>query len=122
LIVNITVENLAPCKKLVRVEVDAKAVDEAFAAVTKDFQKQASLPGFRPGKAPRELVDWWSAFLNASSHEREAMLLPQAAGAPARKRRRRRRPGSRSAVTPGPGDCDRAAPPAGGESDGGAGH
>ena len=53
---NVAVENLAPCKKLVRVEVDAKAVDEAFAAVTKDFQKQASLPGFRPGKAPRELV------------------------------------------------------------------
>jgi len=54
--VNVTVETLAPCKKLVRVEVDAQAVDEAFAAVTKDFQKQASLPGFRPGKAPRELV------------------------------------------------------------------
>ena len=53
---NVTVETLAPCKKLVRVEVDAQAVDEAFAAVTKDFQKQASLPGFRPGKAPRELV------------------------------------------------------------------
>jgi trigger factor len=54
--VNITVENLAPCKKLLRVEVDAKAVDEVFATVTKDFQKQASLPGFRPGKAPRDLV------------------------------------------------------------------
>jgi trigger factor len=54
--VNITVENLAPCKKLLRVEVDAKAVDEAFDAVTKDFQKQASLPGFRPGKAPRTMV------------------------------------------------------------------
>jgi trigger factor len=54
--VNITVENLAPCKKLLRVEVDAKAVEEAFDAVTKDFQKQASLPGFRPGKAPRNLV------------------------------------------------------------------
>ena len=53
---NITVENLAPCKKLLRVEVDAKAVDEAFDAVTKDFQKQASLPGFRPGKAPRAMV------------------------------------------------------------------
>jgi trigger factor len=36
--------------------VDAKAVDEVFATVTKDFQKQASLPGFRPGKAPRDLV------------------------------------------------------------------
>jgi len=54
--VNVTVETLAPCRKLLRVEVDAQAVDEAFAAVTKDFQKQASLPGFRPGKAPRELV------------------------------------------------------------------
>jgi trigger factor len=54
--VNITVENLAPCKKLLRVELDAKAVDETFDAVTKDFQKQASLPGFRPGKAPRAMV------------------------------------------------------------------
>ena len=55
-IVNITVENLAPCKKLVRVEVDAKSVDEIFDAITKDIQKQASLPGFRPGKAPRAMV------------------------------------------------------------------
>jgi trigger factor len=54
--VNITVENLAPCKKLLRVELDAKAVDETFDAVTKDFQKQASLPGFRPGKAPHAMV------------------------------------------------------------------
>ena len=53
---NITVENLAPCRKLLRVELDAKSVDEAFEAVTKDFQKQAVLPGFRPGKAPRDLV------------------------------------------------------------------
>ena len=53
---NITVENLAPCKKLLWVELDAKAVDETFDAVTKDFQKQASLPGFRPGKAPRAMV------------------------------------------------------------------
>jgi trigger factor len=54
--VNITVENLAPCKKLLRVELDAKAVDEIFDSVTKDYQKQASLPGFRPGKAPRAIV------------------------------------------------------------------
>ena len=53
---NVTVENLAPCKKLLRVELEAKAVDEVFEAVTKDFQKQAALPGFRPGKAPRALV------------------------------------------------------------------
>jgi len=54
--VNVTVENLAPCKKLVRFEVDAKAVDEAFVAVTKDFVRHAKMPGFRPGKAPEAMV------------------------------------------------------------------
>jgi len=54
--VNVSVENLAPCKKLVRVELESATVDAAFDAVTKDFQKQASLPGFRPGKAPRDMV------------------------------------------------------------------
>jgi len=54
--VSVTVENLAPCKKLLRVEVDVKAVDEAFDSTTKEFQKQAALPGFRPGKAPRAMV------------------------------------------------------------------
>lgn len=53
---NVSVENLAPCKKLVRVELDAAAVDTAFDTITKDFQKQANLPGFRPGKAPRDMV------------------------------------------------------------------
>ena len=53
---NTTVEILAPCKKLVRVEVDIAAVDAAFKATTKDYQKQAVLPGFRPGKAPEHLV------------------------------------------------------------------
>ncbi len=53
---NVSVETLAPCKKLLRVELDAKSVDETFDAITKDFQKEASLPGFRPGKAPRDMV------------------------------------------------------------------
>ncbi len=53
---NVTVENLAPCKKLVRIEVDAAAVDTAFAAMEKSFQKEANIPGFRPGKAPITMV------------------------------------------------------------------
>jgi len=54
--VNVTVENLAPCKKLLRVDVDAQAVDAEFDTITRDFMKLARLPGFRPGKAPRHLV------------------------------------------------------------------
>jgi len=39
-----------------RVEVEVQKVDETFDSVTKEFQKEARLPGFRPGKAPREMV------------------------------------------------------------------
>lgn len=53
---NVTVENLASCRKLVRIEVDAQTVDAQFASITKEFQKQAALPGFRPGKAPVAMV------------------------------------------------------------------
>jgi trigger factor len=54
--VNVTVENLAPCRKLMRVEIEAQKVDETFDTITKEFQREAVLPGFRPGKAPREMV------------------------------------------------------------------
>lgn len=53
---NVTVETLGPCKKLLRVEVDAAAVDAAFERSISDAQKRARLPGFRPGKTPRHLV------------------------------------------------------------------
>ncbi len=39
-----------------RVEVDVKDVDLTFDKVTVEFQREVRLPGFRPGKAPREVV------------------------------------------------------------------
>jgi trigger factor len=54
--VNVTVENLAPCRRLVRIEIDPQTVDATFEKITADFQREARFPGFRPGKAPRNLV------------------------------------------------------------------
>lgn len=53
---SVTVENLGPCKKTLRFDIEAAAVDSAFADVAKQYQKQVSLPGFRPGKAPKDMV------------------------------------------------------------------
>jgi trigger factor len=39
-----------------RVEIDAAKVDETFAEVTHKIQREARLPGFRPGKAPKDMV------------------------------------------------------------------
>jgi trigger factor len=53
----ITVEELGPSRKRLQVEIEASAVsaeiDRAFALVG----RQARLPGFRPGKAPRRVLE-----------------------------------------------------------------
>jgi len=54
--VNVSVENLGPCKKLLRIEVPVERVTKAFDEVTGRYVRNAQLPGFRPGKAPRHLV------------------------------------------------------------------
>lgn len=53
---NVTIEELGPCKKLVRFEIEPTAVDDAFATAKKEFVKHANFPGFRPGKAPEHMV------------------------------------------------------------------
>jgi len=50
--VEVTITDLSPCKKQLRIEIDAETVNAKFDAVAKDFRRHANLPGFRPGKAP----------------------------------------------------------------------
>jgi trigger factor len=54
--VNVTIESLAPCRKLLKVDVDAKTVEDTFETVTTALQREVKLPGFRPGKVPRDIV------------------------------------------------------------------
>ena len=53
---NVTIESLAPCRKVLKVDVDAKTVDDTFEKVTNQFQRGVKLPGFRPGKVPKEII------------------------------------------------------------------
>ncbi|HIM67423.1 MAG TPA: trigger factor [Verrucomicrobia bacterium] len=50
--VEVTITDLSPCRKQLRIEIDAETVNAKFDAVAKDFRRHAHLPGFRPGKAP----------------------------------------------------------------------
>jgi trigger factor len=54
--VNVTVADVGPCKKLLTFEIDAEVVGQAFVEAEKNFRKHAAVPGFRPGKAPAEMV------------------------------------------------------------------
>ncbi len=53
----VTIENTAPCRKKLRVEVDASRVAGTRAEIVQEFRKFANIPGFRPGKAPEPMVE-----------------------------------------------------------------
>jgi trigger factor len=54
--VNVSVEHLGACKKLLHVEIEAAAIVGEMETTSREFQRHVSLPGFRPGKAPVALV------------------------------------------------------------------
>lgn len=75
---NITVEQLEPCRKLVRVEIPAAKVDEAFGSATTAIAREAKLPGFRPGKAPTAMVV--KQYAKAIAEEAKRGLISEAYG------------------------------------------
>ena len=51
-----SVEQINPVQYRIHVEVTQDEVDKSFAKVLKDIQKNARIQGFRPGKAPLDIV------------------------------------------------------------------
>jgi trigger factor len=52
----LTVEEIGPCRKELKIEIPAPAVEAETARVVGEFGRKASLPGFRKGKVPQSLV------------------------------------------------------------------
>ncbi|QDT36995.1 trigger factor [Stratiformator vulcanicus] len=53
---NVDVKDSGPCLKHVRVTVAREDIDGCYDEMTDEFSESAQVPGFRPGKAPKELV------------------------------------------------------------------
>jgi trigger factor len=73
---NITVEDVAPCKKRLKIEVPANRVKQAYDRVADDFQKEARIPGFRPGHAPLTVI--LKKFNKEIESEAQRSLVPEA--------------------------------------------
>jgi trigger factor len=52
----LNVEEIGPCRKELRIEIPAPAVEAETSRVVGEFGRKASLPGFRKGKVPQSLV------------------------------------------------------------------
>jgi trigger factor len=54
--VKAAVKEIAPCEKLISVSVAGEMIREEYETVYREISRVARVPGFRPGKAPREIV------------------------------------------------------------------
>jgi len=53
----VEISDVGPCKKHIKVKVDRADIDARFGDKFKELMVEANVPGFRPGKAPRKLVE-----------------------------------------------------------------
>ena len=73
---NIRVESAGQCRKNVFVEVPADLVKNEFGEVVQAYSQYAKIPGFRPGRAPRDLVR--KRFAKEIAQEVKERLVPRA--------------------------------------------
>ncbi len=71
----LSLEEVGPCRKQLRVEVPAPAVEAETQRVVREFGQRIRLPGFRKGKIPSELVR--RRFAKDIEQEVKERLLPR---------------------------------------------
>jgi trigger factor len=54
---NVSVKEMKPCRRKIQVEIPAQEVSACYERVLKTFSAKARIPGFRPGKVPREILE-----------------------------------------------------------------
>lgn len=74
---NVVVEPLPNCLATLRVEVEPERVEKAMDQLVKEFGQHAKIPGYRPGKAPRAVVE--RKFKKQIREELEGKVLREAA-------------------------------------------
>ena len=47
---------LEGCRRQLRIEVEPETVKKTYQEIIRGVEKTAQIPGFRPGKAPREII------------------------------------------------------------------
>ncbi len=53
----VTVEDAGPCRKKLSIEIPGDQIGEKISSAIAELEGSVSLPGFRPGKVPRKLIE-----------------------------------------------------------------
>ena len=71
----VKLEDAGPCRKIMHVTAPAEAVVSEYNAVIKAYIKTAKVPGFRPGKAPADVVE--RRYAKGIAEEAKDRLVPR---------------------------------------------
>lgn len=74
----VKVEDQKPCKKTLKISLQADEIKETHQEVLSEFQERSNIPGFRKGNAPLKIVE--SRFSNDIKSEVLKRLLPKVCG------------------------------------------
>lgn len=72
---NVTVEDVGGCRKILHVDAPAEAVAPGYREVVDTYRKAAKLPGFRKGKAPADVIE--KRFLEGINEDAKGALVPR---------------------------------------------
>jgi trigger factor len=53
----VEIKDIGPCKKHIKIAIDREMIEERIGEKVKDLVKDSQVQGFRPGKAPRKIVE-----------------------------------------------------------------
>ncbi len=72
---NVTVEDVAACRKKLTITFPREEIDQKFTARFTELEREALVPGFRPGRAPRRLIE--KRFRDAVTEEVRVKLVAE---------------------------------------------
>jgi trigger factor len=75
---NVNVEETGPVERRLHIEIPTTEVDAAFAAFFREMGRSAHIKGFRPGKAPRDVLEKY--FAERAAHEVLERLVGETLG------------------------------------------
>lgn len=70
----VTVERPQPCEAVLTIEVDEEQMEQARERACREYARYVNVPGFRPGKAPRALVEQNVGAEAIEKHARELVV------------------------------------------------
>ena len=69
----VTKEQVDPCTVALDIKIEPDIVSKAFGQAYREFGQFTNVPGFRPGKAPRRMVERYEISFIFSSHDPEVI-------------------------------------------------